>query len=167
MTKSKTKTITTKKVTTSAFVMLEGATNITSAITAIATQGKRLENSIHSVAVSCLHHADLHGDITLAEKLVHAVPSMARKNALRDWFLAHGKFNYDMKNKTFTYKKGVETLLDAAIATPFWMFKPEADYKPFDLQASVLHLVARAEKAIEKGEDVPFEQLDVLRALVA
>lgn len=77
-----------------AFKIIESAKAIDTAIASIAKRGKTLQADIHVAAVSCLVHADKHGDITLAVKLVEAVPSLARKNALRDWFIAHGKFSY-------------------------------------------------------------------------
>ena len=158
----------TKKQTTKMnFTLLDGATAINTAIASIQTRGKSLEKDIHIAAVSCLNHADLHGDITLATKLVQAVPNSTRKNALRDWFLAHGKFSYDMKAKGFSYDKTKETQLEVAITTPFWEFKPEPEYIPFDMKAALLQLVAKAEKAVAKGEDVPTESLEALRKLVA
>ena len=151
--------------TKTAFKMLDGAKAIDTAIKSIATRGKTLERDIHVAAVSCLVHADKHGDVTLAQKLVEAVPSLVRKNALRDWFQAHGKFGYDLQAKTFTFDKKGTTMIDEAIATPFWEFKQEAAYKGFDINAAVLQLVKRAENAIEKGEKVPADKLEALRAL--
>ena len=149
------------------FKIIDGAKAIDTAIKSINTRGKSLERDIHVAAVSCLVHADKHGDVTLAQKLVDAVPSLARKNALRDWFIAHGKFDYDMTNKALTFNKKGTTLTDEAIATPFWEFKQEAEYKPFNLEAAVLQLVKRAESAIEKGEKVPSDKLKQLQSLVA
>lgn len=154
-------------MTKQTFKMLEGAKAIDTAIKSISTRGKTLERDIHVAAVSSLNHAELHGDITLAQKLVDAVPTMARKNALRDWFLAHGKFSYDVENKTLTFNKKGVTLLQEAIDTPFWAFKPEPEYTPFDINAAVAHLLKRAEKAVEKGEKVPTQKLEALRKLVA
>jgi hypothetical protein len=148
-----------------AFKYIEGAKAIDTAIKSIATRGKSLERDIHVAAVSCLMHADMHGDVTLAQKLVEAVPSLTRKNALRDWFQAHGKFGYDVQGKTLTFDKKGNTLLDAAIATPFWEFKQETAYNGFNIEAAVLQLVKRAEKAIEKGEKVPAAKLEALRKL--
>lgn len=155
---------TTKKA---AFKLIEGKTAIDTAIKSIATRGKSLEKDIHVAAVSTLAHADAHGDITLANKLIDAVPQLARKNALRDWYIAHGKFSYDAVNKAMTFNKKATTKLAQAIATPFWEFKAEVAYVPFDMQAAVLQLVQRAERAIEKGDKVPTDKLTALKALVA
>lgn len=157
----------TKTVKEPAFKLLDGAKAIDTAIKSIQTRGKSLEKDIHVAAVSVLVHADKHGDITLAQKLVDAVPTMARKNALRDWLLAHGKFSYDAQNKTLTYNKGAVTLVEEAIAMPFWEFKPEAEYVAFDINAAIAQLVKRAESAIAKGEVVPTAKLEQIRKLVA
>lgn len=159
--------MTNKKETVKKPVMklIEGTKAIDTAIKSIASRGKTLERDIHVAAVSTLNHAELHGDVTLAQRLVEAVPSLARKNALRDWFLAFGKFSYDEKNKTLAYNKAGVTLLDEAIATPFWDFKPEAPYVPFDMNAAIQKLIQRAEKAVSNGDNVPSETLDALRKL--
>lgn len=147
------------------FKIIDNAKAIDVAIKSIASRGKTLERDIHVAAVSCLNHADKHGDVTLAQKLVDAVPSLVRKNALRDWFMAHGKFSYDMTEKTLKHNSKGKTQLQVAIDTPFWEFKPEAEYKPLDLQAAILQLVKRAEHAIEKGEKLPADKLEALRKL--
>lgn len=156
----------TKTPKTPAFKLVEGAGAITQAITSIATRGKKLEKDIHVIAVSCLNHADKHGDITLANRLIAAVPTMARKNALRDWFLAFGKFSYDAKSKSLVFNKTGVTLLQDAMVTPFWDFKPEPEYVPFDINASIANLIKKANAAIEKGENVDKAKLDAIKALV-
>lgn len=156
--------MTTKKTT--AFKAIEGATAIAKAITSISTRGKSLDKDVHIAAVSCLIHADKHGDVTLATKLVAALPNSSRKNALRDWFLAFGKFTWDTENKQFAYNKAATTLTNEAIAMPFWEFKPEPEYKPFDINAAIQQVISRATKAQEKGETVPKETLAKLQTLV-
>lgn len=152
-------------MTKATFKMLDGAKAIDTAIKSINTRGKSLQRDIHIAAVSCMNHADKHGDVTLAQKLVDAVPTLARKNALRDWFIAHGKFSYDATEKSLTFNKKGTTNLEAAIATPFWEFKQEAEYVPFDLQAAILTLVKRADKAMQHGDKVDKVALAQLAAL--
>lgn len=152
-------------MTKATFKMLDGAKAIDTAIKSINTRGKSLQRDIHVAAVSCLNHADKHGDVTLAQKLVDAVPTLARKNALRDWFIAHGKFSYDATEKVLTFNKKATTQLEQAIAVPFWEFKQEAAYVPFDIQAAILTLVKRAEKAINNGDNVDKKTLATLQSL--
>jgi len=149
-----------------AFKALDGATAINSAIASIAKRGKSLDKDVHIAAVSCLIHADKHGDVTLATRLVEALPSQARKNPLRDWFLAYGKFGYDQKNKAFTYNADTETLTQEAMETPFWEFKPEAVYVPFDINEALNKIIAKAEKAMNNGDNVDVTKLEALRKIV-
>lgn len=152
-------------MTKTTFKILDGAKAIDTAIKSIGTRGAKLQSDIHVAAVSTLVHADKHGDVTLAQNLVDAVPTLARKNALRDWFIAMGKFSYDTTEKTLTFNKKGTTLLDTAIATPFWEFKQEAEYVPFDLQAAILTLVKRADKAMQNGDKVDAAALKQLTAI--
>lgn len=149
-----------------AFVILKGADNIQKAIKSIQVRGKALEKVLHQAAVSCLAHAGEHGDVTLAQKLVEAVPTLARKNALRDWFIAFGRFQYHDEKKTIVYAKGKETLLDEAIKMPFWEFKPEAEYIPFDFDKAITALLKRASQAKDKGDSVDEAKLNKLKDLI-
>lgn len=135
--------------------ILTGAAAINAAITSIAKRGKAFDKDVHIAAVSTLMHADQHGDITLAQKLVDALPASQRKNALRDWFLAFGKFGYDQQNKTFTYNGEATTKTQEAMEKPFWAFKPEPAYVPFNASDFINNAIKRVNKAIKDGEDVP------------
>lgn len=156
-----------KAVKAPVFNLITGSKAIDTAIKSIATRGKSLDKDIHIAAVSTLMHADEHGDVTLAQRLVDAIPQSARKNALKDWFLAMGKFSYDTQNKTLIFNKQGVTMKDKAIATPFWAFKPEPEYKPFDINAAIAQLVTRANKAVNNGDDVDQTKLAALTALAA
>lgn len=146
--------------------LLTGAAAISTAITSLAARGKRYETDLHIAAVSTLNHAILHGDVTLANKLITALGKSQRVNALRDWFINFGPFSYDATNKTMAHVKGSnKTDLTAAMAMPFWEFKQEAAYVPFDFQAAILTLVKRAAKAQAIGDKVDKATLSALAAL--
>lgn len=151
------------------FALLEGTTAINAAITSIAKRGKMLERDIHILAVSCMAHCDKHGDITLAQKLVtgviEALPKFAKSHAMIDWFITFGKFKYDDKLKTVVFDKTKTTDLEGAIAKPFWEFRADKAYVPFDYKKAVLQLVARAERAKKNGDDVPLTVIDNLKQL--
>lgn len=150
--------------------LLTGATAINTAINSIQNRSKKLAQDIHVCAVSCLMHADQHGDITLAARLVQALPDMTRKNALLDWLQAFGKFGWDADAKALTFDKTKKTNKEGACETPFWVFKPETEYKPFDLKAELARLVAKATKAAEKGDardSIPPHMLAVLKQAAA
>lgn len=148
----------------------EGVEAITKNIMTIEKAGKALETLIHDTAMSTLVHADKHGDVTLANKLIEAIPSLVRKNALRDWFQAYGKFGFDEETNTLTFKKAKKTEQDTAGQNPFWSFKAEAKYVPFVLSAEIIKLVQRAEKSqgdkTRKKDVIPAAQLEAIRNLV-
>jgi hypothetical protein len=150
---------------TKTFKLVEGAANITKLIVSVTTRGKKLEADLHLAAVSTLNHAGLHGDITLANRLLDGLPASTRKNALREWYLAFGKFKWNEEDKTLAYDKSKQTMLDEAIATPFWEFKPEAAFKPLDIAGSLLSFLNRVDSATAKGQEFSAEELAVVKAV--
>lgn len=147
-----------------ATIKFEKAADLSKAIESIATRGKKLQEDIHSAAVSCLYHADKHGDVTLMQKLIEAVPAMSRKNALIAWCLEFGKFAASDDGRSVVYSKEGVTDIEAGATTPFWEFKPEAPFKAFDLQEELAKLIKKAEKASNDDRNVvPLETFKALR----
>lgn len=104
------------------------AAAVSAAITSIKSRGAKLDNDIHSAALACLFHADKHGDITLMNKLLLALPNSARRNALAQWAVHFGKFmpNEDkksMETAPLAFDKASSTDIEGATAKPFWDFK--------------------------------------------
>lgn len=145
------------------------AAEITKAIASIQKRGVTLQNDIHKTALSCLKHVEMHGDITLANRLLDAMPGMGRKNALADWFVAFGKFtaSEDEKNGLLAYSSDKETMLSEATATPFWEFKPEPKWVPFDFDKAVTAVLKKAETARKKGQELDEVRLASLRGLLS
>lgn len=114
------------------------------------SKGRSYERALHRVACSCLHHVDQHGNIGPIVQLIDGLNKSARKNALIDWAVEHGKLRWDKEAKTLKFDKHSEANVAGAMVTPFWDFKPEPPYKPIDLEEAIMKLVERAEKRIEK-----------------
>lgn len=146
--------------------VLNGAEAISTAIASIAKRGKALDKDIHAAAVSTLIHADKHGDITLANKLIEALPASQRKNALRDWFCTFGKFSYNTETKALAFNREAVTMTDKATQTPFWVLKPEAEYVPLNVVKELERLIARAGKAEERGDIIPADFTEKLAGMV-
>lgn len=147
--------------------LLTGGAAIEAAITSIAKRGKLFERDLHTVAVSTLDHAIKHGDITLANKLIAALGKSQRVNALRDWYINFGPFSYDATNKTMVHVKGSnKTDLNAAMATPFWEFKQEAAYVPFNLEVAISRVIKQMDNAEAKGEKIDPKAKATLLSLV-
>lgn len=151
------------------FKMIEGTANINKLIASISVRTKKLEGDLHIAAVSTLNHAGLHGDITLANNLLGAMGESQRKNALRGWFLAFGKFKWSEEDKALAYDKTKQSMVEEAIITPFWTFKPEAEFKPLDVAGSLLSFINRATSAQAKGQQFTEDEqaaINAVRALV-
>lgn len=142
---------------------LLNAQAIEKAITSIKTRGAKLDQSIWEAGVSCLNHASEHGDTTLLDKLLNALPKGARKVAFVEWALAHGQVRLldgKVKAEKVRIKNGGTFILDrervldlqGAMAKSWVEFKPEPSVQTaFDLQGSVMSLVKRYESAVAKG----------------
>lgn len=139
------------------FKIITEAADITKAIASIKARGAKLDADIHQAGVSVLAHAAAHGDTTLCDKLVHAMPKGARKLALVEWMLAYGTIaKLDPKQdkaaiadgRLFKLDKTRSLQQDEAIAKPWADFKPEPDVlTAFDAGAAVAAVLKRLNKA--------------------
>lgn len=160
---------------------LLNAQAIDKAITSIKTRGANLDKSIWECGVSCLAHASEHGDTTLLDKLVNALPKGTRKVAFVEWVLAHGQvrlLDNKVKAERVRIKAGATFILDrertlnleGAMQKSWVEFRPEpAVQTAFDLQGSVASLVKRYESAVKNGLTVENKDaaLATLKALTA
>lgn len=132
--------------------LIEDSGKITAAINAIAKSGNKLDLDIQLVGLSVLNHAELHGDVTLINKLYLALPRGTRKTAMTQWLVAFGKVvantGDNKKEAPFSYDKTKATDLAGASQTPWFDFAPDkAPDALFDVQAAVASLLRRASKA--------------------
>ncbi len=141
--------------------IIKTAALITKAINSIAGRGAKLDHDIHVAGVSVLAHASEHGDTTLCDKLVQAMPKGGRKLALVEWMLAFGQIaKLDPKLDKDAIAAGRLFKLDrsrtynevGAVEKSWTEFKPEAAvHTAFDAQAAVTSLLARLNKAAADG----------------
>lgn len=139
------------------------AAEINKAIASIAARGKKLDSDIQTAGLSILNHVQEHGDSTLADKLVLALPKGSRKLALTEWLLAFGKLRILSKTNPddasriaggaiFAYDKTKHTDLESAAAKPWYDFKPEPDVlTAFDAQSAVQAVLTKLAKAQAGG----------------
>jgi hypothetical protein len=143
------------------FKIMSTVAEINKAISSIKGRGAKLDGDIHRAGVSVLAHATKHGDTTLADNLVHAMPKGGRKLALVEWILAFGQVaKLDPKADKAAIAEGRLFKLDrerkydeaGAIGTPWTEFKPEAAvHTAFDVQAAVQSVLRRMKSAAETG----------------
>lgn len=167
----------TKATKTDALIV--GAAAIQKAIASIANRGAKLDADVQHAGLSVLAHIAQHGDYTLAERLVTAMPKGARKLALVEWMLAYGAIRKLEKGATdnaaiaeghvFAYDKTRKTDMEGATATPWTEFKKEASIlTAFDAQAAVHSVMKRLQTASKEGLTIEHkaEALAEAKALV-
>ena len=139
---------------------------IVAAIEDIRVTGKKLDNMIQVAACSVIQHVEKHGDITLVNTLIEAMPNGSRVNALRDFIATFSKAEYDEATKAFKFNKEKKTDLAGAQAIMWTEFKPEQPYVAFDLQALLSSLLKKADKALSDApQEVDLELLAALRSV--
>lgn len=159
--------------------LLKTTTEIKKAITSIANRGKKLDHDIHVAGVSCLAHIVEHGDTTVLDSLVTALPKGTRKTAFVAWAVEFGTVRLLDKSvpneataiqngRVFALDKSKEFQQEESIAQVWTTFKPEQDiHKAFDLGSQSARLVKEYTKAVKgnaevKGTDEAIKSLKAL-----
>jgi hypothetical protein len=160
--------------------LIVGNTLILAAIASIGNRSKKLDSDVQLAGLSILKHVDEHGDTTLADKLMNALPKGARRLALAEWFVSHGKLRMldrtvpaeaaaIKEGRIFQHEKRRTTNMADAMATPWYEMRKEPEHTTiFDAQAAVTNLMARITGAVGKGLSIQHKQealaqLDELR----
>lgn len=130
------------------------------AISQIKITGKGLDEAVQTVGLSVLQHIEANREVSLAIKLLNALPKGARSNALVEWFIRFGmvKVNADKATKgqfPLLFDKERGTNLEGAVAKPWHKCRPERPASEvFDLEAQVKALLKRAAAALKEGKEV-------------
>lgn len=144
--------------------LIRNLPELNKAIARIKTAGKKLDDTIQLVGLSCLQYAEDHGQVTPASDLFKALPKGARRNALAEWMVAYGKITVKTtaeiqqwaaekgKDKAeapvFNYAKDKATDLAEAEAKPWYEFRPERPVQEvFDAQQAAQALLKRIQRA--------------------
>lgn len=134
--------------------LIIGADLIAKATADIQRVGKKLDTMIQVCGLSCLHHVELHQDVSVLENLFAAMPKGSRKKALLDWILKYGKVlpNADEKgkldeSKPFLFNRKGSTNLEGAEAEPWYDCAPEKLDAPLDFMKLLDALLKKGEKA--------------------
>lgn len=117
---------------------------IDAAILDIHNRGTSLQADMHVAACSVLKHVGTHHDVRIVAKLLAAMPEMSRKNALKAWFEHFGPVAFG-KGDEIVFVRDKATLLGDGMATQFWKFQPEQEYK-------AMNIISWCEQQIKKLE---------------
>lgn len=130
---------------------------IEKAIASVANRGKKLDADIQKAGLSILNHIQANGEVSLANKLWHALPKGARRNALVEWFLKYGKISVNTnkeqaKEFPLVFRKDGKTDISGAQAQPWYDCKPEkAPIEEFDFSAALARMIKQIKAATEQG----------------
>jgi len=136
-------------------INLETVKQIGNRIASIAKRGKKLDLDIHFCAVQCLLHAEDNGDMTLATRLVDAMPKSGRRKALVAWFRGFGPFNYSEDNG-FSKDKTADAHkfnVEEANENPFYDFTHELAVTEFTLEAALRQLTKLNTRVVNSLSD--------------
>lgn len=146
-----------------------GASEINRASDTIADKGAKLDDFIQYTALSVLNHVQLHGDVTVANKLFASMPKGSRKTALADFLVKYGKMAVETdrtKVNPFAYDKSKATNIEAARAKPWYEHKKEPEpIDSLDVHAMIAMLVKRIERDEAKGGKVEGDNVTLLTDL--
>lgn len=151
--------------------LILGTAEIGKALESIKNRSAKLDASMVQAALSILHHVELHGDITLANRMLSSLGKGQRVNALAAWFCAFGKLkaNEDKASKKaspLVYDKDAVTDMESAQATPFWEFKVKEGEPVWSSQAFFNRMLSTLETAVGKAT-TPEDKERILAAMAA
>lgn len=129
--------------------LLTKTTDIEKAITSINKRGKTLDRDIHVAACSALNHCAQHNDTIYINRLIESMPKGSRVNALRDFMEKFGNIAYNEETKVFDYKKGKKADIEKAQEKSWTEFKPEPQFKGFDLEQQLKQVLVKASKMLQ------------------
>lgn len=134
-----------------------------SAIQNISITGKGMDDAVQSVGLEVIQHVEANGEVSLAIKLLKALPKGARSNALVEWFIQHGKISVNKDKATgkqfpLVFDREKKSDLQGAADKPWFKCRPERDpATEFDLDAALAALVKRAQAAKAAGMTIKGE----------
>ncbi len=128
------------------------------AITSIKNRGVKLDQDIHQAACSSIEHLAQHGDVTLCNRLLLAMPKSGRRNALAAWMLNFGRLALNDVKETkadmpMVYAKDKESDVVGGIAMPFWKFKVSEGGVAFMMDTYLASVSKRLQAALKTTTD--------------
>lgn len=157
-----------------AIKVIGSLTEIQKRTTAVATVLKSAQHEVHVLAVSVLVHVAKHGNIDVLTNFLDTLKDNAqamRNNALGNWFERFGTVFYETdkdkgkgwkldadKRKPFLKDhadlKAQRAVLDAAMATPFWLLKGAegTEYVGMDTDKAINMLIGQLKRDMVKAK---------------
>lgn len=151
---------------------MRDATAIRATIATIVTTAGALQTLIHETAIECLQHAQEHGDVTIIDALVKALPKGQRVESLIEWVQDYSPVRWNGAKEVGLLKKEAKAFtpfdIETAMTDPYYSHTAEQRSKQKlsleALQNIVAGLSTRIEKAVENGTIKDGEDVDQMTA---
>lgn len=128
----------------------------------------RVRDQIQKVAVVAIGYANIHGDITVAQKACEVFQSNKgiRFNSFVKYLESYGQLRWDSKTKTMSYHKREDVASDipelmAELEGTFWFeaVKAEEAVSMYDVKAAIEKLINKATSEAKKGADIQHKEM--------
>jgi hypothetical protein len=153
------------------------STEIKTKIAGINTRTQNLRADIQSVSIQIVLHAYIHGDVTLADKLMTAIRALDR-TAWARWMAHNGPFVLEKetglfklnkaKRKLFASNTEDEIMNELALVGNWWGSTPSAKSvaRALDVASRILSVANSVNKAREEGTDIKVDRDAIKSALM-
>ena len=131
---------------------------VVKAINSIKTRSKNLERDINTCIIDCMWHAFHHGDVTLMTRLVNALSTGTRVNAVITFVQVFTPLKWNKKKEAFKLGNG-EWNIESAMLTTFQEFMPEKQATTLDVLVALQKILKRVDKAKANKAEVKNENL--------
>lgn len=127
-----------------------------------------VQNNIQRVAVIAIGYANIHGDVTIAQRAceVFATKKGVRFNSFVKYLEYHGQLAWDKDAKNVVYHKRESAikdevkLLESLAGTKWYQaIKQEEVASIYDVKEAVEKLIARAKKAEKDGTEIAHAEM--------
>jgi len=134
----------------------------------VGQQAQTVQNNIQRIAVVAIGYANIHGDITVAQRAceVFSGKKGIRFNSFVKYLEVHGQMQWDAKAKTVTYMKRDSVikdpaqLLESLSVRKWYEATPQEPVESiYDVKAQIEKLIKAATKAADSGKKVSNAEL--------
>jgi hypothetical protein len=136
-------------------VQLQSAAAVGKRIKSIATRSAKLTKDIHETAIQCLGHAQVHGDVTLIDRLAKALAKANAPEVFRNWVREYAPITWNgddqVKLIPSTNKMFKPFDIEGAAKNPYWE-KIETKKPELTLE-KLVKLLQGLEKRVTKAND--------------
>lgn len=122
---------------------------------------KELDERIHSIACSTVAHLQMHGDVSLCNKLCLSLKG-SRQEAMIEWYVTYAACAYNPQKKQLIFNKAGKNQVEECKKRTFLDFKRRPEEKEFNLREALTKLVVTSENRLKQRSLHAKDQIDPL-----